>query len=128
VSAVYFDDRLLIAIDRHALARALGIEIAPSPHIQLSHPMRLCRTGNDIRLVIPKNQGEPEASKVDLRLIKFIARGRRWYRTLTSGQRTLTDIAKDEQVTVTYVARVIRGPLLAPDIVDEYSADFSRLR
>jgi site-specific DNA recombinase len=84
VSVVHFDDRLLIAIDRPALAQALGIEIAPGPPIQLSHPMRLHRTGNDIRLVIPKDQGEPDASKVDLRLIKFIARGRRWYRTLTA--------------------------------------------
>ena len=118
MSVVFSDDQLLIAIDRQALAQALGFEIERAPPIQLSHPMRLYRTGNDIRLVIPRDQAEPEASKVDLRLIKFIARGRRWYRTLTSGQRTLTDIAKDEQVTVTYVARVIRGSLLAPDIVE----------
>ena len=44
--------------------------------------------------------------------------GRKWYRQITSGQHTtFRSIGKTEGVTERYVARVIRGSLLAPDII-----------
>ena len=49
--------------------------------------------------------------------MRYVARGRQWYKLLTGGEQSLTAIARAERVTVTYVARVIRGSLLAPDIV-----------
>lgn len=85
--------------------------------IELEYPICLYRNGNEIRLIIPATNGQPEAAKIDSSLAKFVARDREWYKQLTTGERSLTAIARSEQVTVTYVARVIRGSLLAPDIM-----------
>ncbi len=117
-SVTYATTTLRIAIKKTELSKLLGLPAADDSAICVESPIALHRVGNDIRLVLPAAQGQPEASKIDVSLVRFIARGRQWYKELTSGARSsLTAIAQSENVTVTYVARLIRGSLLAPDIV-----------
>jgi DNA invertase Pin-like site-specific DNA recombinase len=113
-------DALSIRIERQALRSALGLPIAESVEatIDLVQPMRLHRTAHEIRLVIPTETASDEAGQRNESLIRFLTRGRRWYRQITSGEvSSIQAIAKAENVTERYVARVLRGSLLAPDLM-----------
>jgi hypothetical protein len=55
----------------------------------------------------------------DITLIKAVARAFRWRRMLESGQfATIKDLAAAEKINSSYVSRVLRLTLLAPDIVE----------
>ena len=55
----------------------------------------------------------------DITLIKAVARAFRWRRMLESGQfATIKDLAAAEKINSSYVSRVQRLTLLAPDIVE----------
>ncbi|MEP7043513.1 MAG: hypothetical protein ABI843_10655 [Dokdonella sp.] len=113
-------DALSIRIDWHALRRALGLPVTEGaePTIDLVQLMRLHRTAHEIRLVIPTETDADEAGQRNESLIRFLARGRRWYRQITSGEvPSIQAIAKAENVTERYIARVLRGSLLAPDLM-----------
>lgn len=114
---------LLIRIDRQRLRVALGIpESAAGPEttIDLHQPLRFHRTAHELRLVIPSEGAPEESAKRDDSLVRFIARGRHWYRQITSGEMpSIQAIAKAEGVTERYVARVLRGSLLAPVLMQK---------
>jgi hypothetical protein len=51
--------------------------------------------------------------------MEWLARGRKWYQQLTSGEMTsLRAISAAEGIDERFVSRVIAGSLLAPDIVE----------
>jgi hypothetical protein len=61
----------------------------------------------------------PPRSRVDNSMVKAIARAHRWRRMLESGiHATITDLAAAEKINQSYVCRVLRLTLLAPDIVE----------
>ena len=80
-------------------------------------PLTMKRRGVELRLVI---QNEPPSrSKVDLILLKTIARAQRWFDQLLSGEvKSLTAIATREGVNYRFVGKIIRLAFLAPKIVE----------
>ena len=61
----------------------------------------------------------PLAPQVDSTLVKAIARAFRWQKMLEIGQyATIKEIAKAEKINPSYVSRVLRLTLLAPDLVE----------
>jgi len=57
-------------------------------------------------------------SRVDSALVKAIARAHRWKRMLESGAYTsITELAESEKINQSYLCRVLRLNLLAPDII-----------
>jgi DNA invertase Pin-like site-specific DNA recombinase len=91
-----------------------------STTIDLHQPLRLYRTTHELRLLVASDDAPEEAAKRHDSLVRFIARGRRWYRQITSGEMpSIKAIAKAEGVTERYVARVLRGSLLAPTLVQK---------
>ncbi len=55
----------------------------------------------------------------DITLIQAVTRAFRWRRMLESGQfATIRDLAAAEKINSSYVSRVLRLTLLAPDIVE----------
>jgi site-specific DNA recombinase len=93
-------------------------DAATSSGLALSRfvPMRIRRRGVEMRMVV---EGNPSASRVDLPLLKVVARAWRWSDDLLSGRvRSLGEIAKRERVTGRYVRRLIRLGFLAPKIVE----------
>ena len=57
--------------------------------------------------------------KIDHPLIKALARAYRWQRMLESGEYgTLAELADTERISRSYVCRVLRLTLLAPDIIE----------
>ena len=61
----------------------------------------------------------PAASQMDSTLVKAIAQAFRWQKMLETGQyATIKEIAKAEKINSSYVSRLLRMTLLAPDIVE----------
>jgi hypothetical protein len=57
---------------------------------------------------------------VDNTIVKALARAHRWKAMLESGEFTsVTDLAKAKEINLSYLCRVLRLTLLAPDIVEE---------
>jgi hypothetical protein len=109
---------LSIRLCRQRLRLRLGLPTSATDTqatIDLHHPLRLFRTAHELRLIVPSDSAADEAAKTDDSLVRFIARGRRWYRQITSGEMpSIQAIAKAEGVTERYVARVLRGSLISP--------------
>ena len=58
-------------------------------------------------------------SRLDSALLKALARGFRWRKLLETGHfATIQEIAKAENINPSYISRVLRLTLLAPEIVE----------
>ena len=61
----------------------------------------------------------PPRPRVDNAMVKAIGRAHRWKRMLESGEfATVQDLAAAEKINPSYLSRVLRLSLLAPDIID----------
>jgi len=57
--------------------------------------------------------------RVDNSIVKALARGFRWRRLLETGAyNSIEEMAADEKINSTYVARLLRMTLLAPDTIE----------
>ena len=84
-------------------------------------PIAIRRRGGR-KLVLAPDGAEvtaPVTRHVDNAMVKAIARAFRWRDMLESGEySTIREIAAAEKINETYVGRVLRLTLLAPDIVE----------
>ena len=84
-------------------------------------PMRFQRRGGRKRIVTPDGSEIVRTAKPqpDGTLVKALARAWRWQRMLESSEYgTLAELADAEDIRRSYVCRVLRLTLLAPDIVE----------
>jgi hypothetical protein len=84
-------------------------------------PMRFQRRGGRKRIVAPDGSEIVPTSKPqrDGTLVKALARAHRWQRVLESGEYgTLAELSAAERISRSYICRVLRLTLLAPDIVE----------
>jgi hypothetical protein len=84
-------------------------------------PMRFQRRGGRKRIVAPDGSEIAPATKPqpDGTLVKALARAWRWQRMLEESRfASIRELAEAERVGVSYVARILRLTLLAPDIVE----------
>ncbi len=89
--------------------------------ISVDLPMTFKTRGGRKVIVLPDGtQGNPApAATIDNTMIKAIARAFRWQRLLENGTYgCLDEIAKAERIGASFVSRVVRLALLAPDIVE----------
>jgi hypothetical protein len=85
------------------------------------HAIRFQRRGGRKRIVAPDGSELALSSKPqpDGTLVKALARAYRWQRVLESGQYgTLAELSAAEQISRSYICRVLGLTLLAPDIVE----------
>jgi hypothetical protein len=91
-------------------------------------PMRFQRRGGRKRIVAPDGSAIVPASKPqpDGTLVKALARAWRWQRLLDDGvYASVSDIGDAENISKSYVSRILRLALLAPDIVEAILAGSS---
>ncbi|MCB2080341.1 MAG: hypothetical protein KDE55_21935 [Novosphingobium sp.] len=90
----------------------------PIPETVTLHvPFRLVKRGGRKEMQLP-DRVRPERTP-DSTLVKALARAFRWKRMLESGEFvTIAELAEREAVVPSYVTRILRLTLLAPDIVE----------
>ena len=90
----------------------------PTPETVTVHvPFRIVKRGGRKEIVLPP--GTVQRHKTDNTQVKALARAFRWLRMLESGQfATIAELADGENIAPSYLTRVLRLTLLAPDIVE----------
>jgi hypothetical protein len=83
-------------------------------------PLALRKHGGRKLVVTPEGAGwAPPRARIDSTITKALARAFRWRKLLETGvHATVAEIAAAEGVNPTYVGRILRLTLLAPDIVE----------
>ena len=84
-------------------------------------PMTFKKRGGRTVIVLPDGtQGNPlPRATIDNTMVKAIARAFRWQRLLENGTYgCIEDIARAERINGSFVGRIVRLTLLAPDIVE----------
>lgn len=84
--------------------------------ITVQVPFRVVKRGGRKEMHLPA--GAATSRKPDSTLVKALARAFRWKRMLGSGEfATIAELAEREGIAPSYMTRVLRLTLLAPDIV-----------
>lgn len=91
---------------------------APVPDTVTLHvPFRVVKRGGRKEMQLPESVKQPR--RTDSTLVKALARAFRWKRLLESGEfATIAELAEREGIAPSYMTRVLRLSLLAPDIVE----------
>ncbi len=85
--------------------------------VKLHVPFRVVRRGGRKEMQLP--EGATQSPRTDNTLVKALARAFRWKRMLESGEfATIAELAEREGIAPSYITRVLRLSLLAPDIVE----------
>jgi site-specific DNA recombinase len=113
-------DQIDIHLRPLRLGALLDLPATPSQGVNdkvelLSVPVRLRRSGRDIKMVI--NRTDSFAAKPDARLVRLLLRARRFNTTLAQGEGVpFAALAEREGVSRSYFTRLVRLSYLAPDI------------
>jgi hypothetical protein len=84
-------------------------------------PFAIRKRGGKKLVITPDGTAATPAprARVDSALLKALARGFRWRKLLETGDfATIEEIAEAENINPSYVSRVLRMTLLAPEIVE----------
>ena len=92
------------------MTRATSIPDTVTLHV----PFRIVKRGGRKEMQLPEGAAPPRGT--DSTLVKALARAFRWKRMLESGE--FAELAEREEIAPSYMTRVLRLTLLAPDIVE----------
>jgi hypothetical protein len=84
-------------------------------------PIAVRKRGGRKFVVVPDDAPDwaPNMPRANTTLVKALARAFRWRRMLETGRyNTITELAAAEKINESYVSRVLRLTLLAPEIVE----------
>jgi hypothetical protein len=80
-------------------------------------PFRLVKRGGRKEMQLP--EGSRQHRNPDNTIVKALARAFRWKRMVESGEfTTIAELANHEAIAPSYMTRVLRLTLIAPDIVE----------
>ena len=80
-------------------------------------PLKVRKRGGRKTMISPDVLAVPP--RLDVTLVKALARAHRWRRLLEDGSySTIKELAAAEKINVSYISRVLRLTLLAPEIVE----------
>ena len=89
--------------------------------ITIRVPFAIRKRGGRKLIIAPggAEKGAPVRHRVDNAMVKALARGFRWRKLLEIGDYgSIEEIAAKEKINSSYVGRLLRMTLLAPDIVE----------
>ncbi len=73
------------------------------------------------RIIVPESEAEFEPRAQDPHILRALGRAWAWRRKLESGA-TVQDLARAENVTITFVSRMTRLAYLSPDVLERLLA------
>ncbi len=89
----------------------------PADTVTLRVPFRLAKRGGRKEMRLPEGIAPPR--RPDDVLVKALARAFRWKRMIDADRySTIADLAAQEGIAPSYLTRILRLTLLAPDIVE----------
>jgi hypothetical protein len=90
----------------------------PIPETITIHiPFRITKRGGRKLMLAPDGAECAPRPRIDSALVKALARAHRWQRMLDSGEfATIRELAEREDVTPSFLTRILRLTLLAPEI------------
>jgi hypothetical protein len=95
------------------MTRATAVPETVTLHV----PFRIVKRGGRKEMQLPDGAAQPR--RADSTLVKALARAFRWKHMLDTGQfTTIAELAEREGIAPSYMTRVLRLTLLAPDIVE----------
>ena len=89
--------------------------------VTVTVPFAIRKRGGRTLVITPDGVTSAPAprTRVDSALLKALARGFRWRKLLETGHfATIQEIAEAENINSSYISRVLRMTLLAPEIVE----------
>ena len=95
--------------------------MAPVQTVTVEVPFTIRKRGGRKQVITPDGASAwaSPRTRIDNTMIKAIARGFRWRKFLETGvYGTIEEIAAAEKINSSYVSRLLRMTLLAPDIVE----------
>ena len=99
-----------------------GAEVAcDGRSVTVQVPLTFRKRGGRKQIVSPDGQSAwaPRPARVDGTLVKALARAHRWQGMLEGGEYgSIEELARAEKINPSYLARVLRLTLLAPEIVE----------
>jgi len=82
-------------------------------------PFAVQKRGGRKLVITPNGETHRPRPRIDSALVKATARAHRWQRILESGEcGSITELAEAEKINRSYMCRVLRLTLLAPEIVE----------
>ena len=95
------------------MTRATSVPDTVTLHV----PFRIVKRGGRKEMPMPEGAAPPR--RTDSALVMALARAFRWKRVLESGEfATIGELAEREGIAPSYMTRVLRLTLLAPDLVE----------
>lgn len=90
------------------------------PTLSVRVPFEVKKRGGRKLIVTPEGvAAEAQRPRIDNTMVKALARAHRWRRVLESGKyATISELAAAEKINKSYLSRVLRLTLLAPDMVE----------
>jgi len=96
--------------------------MAPVQTVTVEVPFTIRKRGGRKQVITPDGASAwvSPRTRIDNTMVKALARGFRWRKLLETGvYGTIEEIAAAEKINSSYVSRLLRMTLLAPDIVEE---------
>ena len=93
----------------------------PVQTVTIEVPFTIRKRGGRKQVITPDGASPwvSRRARIDSTMIKAIARGFRWRKLLDTGvYGTIDEIAKAEKINASYVSRLLRMTMLAPEIVE----------
>lgn len=90
--------------------------------ITLRVPIKIRKRGHRKQIITPSGGDAffPSRGTVDGTILKALARAHRWKKLLETGKHaSIADLARAEKINESYLCRILRLTLIAPDIVEE---------
>ena len=97
-----------------------SVSARPDEVVRVRVPFTIRKRGGRKLVVVPQGVGpRSDRPRVDNAMVKALARAFRWRRLLETGAYpTIAELAAAERINSSYVSRILRLTLLAPDMVE----------
>ena len=113
------DHGIVIEVAAAGIAKLLSLDPPEMPDaiIAIQCAAQLARTGRAVRLVQPGG-GLAVQSDPDRTVVRLIVRAKTWWAVLAAGETDIRALARTEQVSPSYITRVVRLAFLAPEVIE----------
>lgn len=112
------DDCLEIVISAERLAKLLKLvpDEDSTDTFTITRRAQLSRCGHVIKLIDESGTAAVEAPNTTL--LALLGKARGWWRQLQSGKISISELAREEDVSASYITRVVRLSFLSPRVIE----------